>query len=253
MSESGSVDRAFAILELFERERRPLLLKELAEFCDIPASTCYNLVQTLLRRAYLYQSGGRKDLYPTRRLFDMGAAILASDPLLHRVEPIMEQLRDKTRETVILGKRQKDVVVYLDVCESPEVIRYSARAGDTKPLQSTCIGKSMLSTMKPADMTQWLASHPARKVTANTIVDARALSADIETGRQQGYFMTRGENVSDVTALAVLIHLNNEAYGLAVAGPSHRIDARRDELAKALKRAQASLLKLDCPGRTEGA
>ena len=249
MSDSGSVDRAFAILELFERERRPLSLKELAEFCGIPASTCHNLVHTLLKRAYLYPSGHRKDLYPTRRLHDMGATILAYDPLLQRVEPIMEDLRNATRETVILGKRQKDIIVYLDVLESPEVIRYSARAGDTKPLHSTCIGKSMLSAMKPSDMAQWLANHPVPRVTDNTITDPELLSADIEAGRQRGYFITRGENVADVVALAVPISLNNELYGLAVAGPSHRISGRCDDVAQALKRAQASLLRLGVVGQ----
>ena len=51
--------------------------------------------------------------------------------VLQRLEPVMQGLRDVTRETVILGRRQKDKIVYLSVFEGPEVIRYTARAGDT--------------------------------------------------------------------------------------------------------------------------
>jgi len=245
MSDTTSVERAFAILETFEREKRSLSIKELSEYCDIPASTCHSLVHTLLRRAYLYQAGRRKLLYPTRRLYDMGATILAHDEVLHRLLPAMEELREATRETVILGKRSKDDIVYLEVLESPEVIRYSARPGDTKPLHSTCIGKCMLAAMPPEEVAAWLEDHPAKRVTGNTITDAVTLNADLDAGRRQGYFTTRGENVADVTAIAVPVLLNNELYGLAVAGPSHRVDRHFDALTRALTNTLDQLLEQD--------
>lgn len=241
MSEATSVERAFAILETFERERRPLSLKELSELCNIPTSTCHSLVHTLQKHAYLYQTGRRKDLYPTRRLYDMSAVILAHDLVLQRLLPAMERLRDTTRETVILGKRQRDHILYLEVLEGPEVIRYSARPGDTKPLHSTCIGKSMLSMLKPDEARQLLTDVPLERVTPNTITSLDRLMDDLDQGRKRGFFATRGENVSDVTALAVPIALNNELFGLAVAGPSHRVDARFDEISEALTATQENL------------
>ena len=242
MSEN-SVERAFAILEAFEQERRPLSLKELAEHCSIPASTCHSLVHTLLKRAYLYQAGKRKDLYPTRRLYDMAATIVEHDPVLLRLLPIMQDLRDTTRETVILGKRNKDAVVYLEVLESPEVIRYSARAGDAKPLYSSSIGKTMLGSLDPEDVREWLLDNPPQEVTANTITDIHDLIANLEEGRRLGLFSTRGENVADVTALAVPVPLGNELFAIAVAGPSHRVDARFDELAGLLAQARMGLFE----------
>lgn len=233
MSET-SVERAFAILETFERERRPLSMKELAESCRIPASTCHALVHTLLKRAYLYQTGQRKDLYPTRRLHDLGATILAHDPVLQRLEPAMAALREATRETVILGKRRKDAIVYLDVLESPEVIRYSAEPGDAKPLHSTSIGKALLSALKPRELRALLAGLARKRVTDATITGLDALIADIEEGRRRGCFVTRGENVPDVTAFAVPVAINNELFGIAVAGPSHRMNAREDQMRTAL-------------------
>lgn len=243
-----SVERAFAILETFEREKRPLSMKELANSCRIPASTCHALVHTLLKRAYLFQTGQRKDLYPTRRLYDLGATILAHDPILQRLEPALTALRDTTRETVILGKRQKDAIVYLDVFESPEVIRYSARAGDTKPLHSTSIGKALLSALKPQDLRALLADRVTTRITDATITDLEALIANIAEGREQGCFVTRGENVPDVTAFALPVAINNELFGLAVAGPSHRMDARTDAVRTALMGTRDSLLEQGIAG-----
>lgn len=247
MSEATSPERLLAIFEMFGKERRPLSLTEIAELCRIPPSTCHNLVQTLLRHSYLYQTGHRKDLYPTRRLYDIGAAILASDPVLQRLKPVMEHLRDATRETVILGKRQKDRVVYLDVLEGPEVVRYSARPGETKPLHSTSIGKSILSTLDEAELRQLLEKHPPVHITAKTITNLERLEEDLEQGRRQGFFATHGENVADVTALAAPVRINNELFGLAVAGPSHRVYAKFDKLARELKSAQGSLRELVVP------
>lgn len=241
MTDTTSPERLLAIFEMFERERRPLSLKELAELCRIPQSTCHTLVHMLLKRAYLYQAGQRKDLYPSRRLYDIGAALLAGDQILQRLLPVMEHLRDVTRETVILGKRQKDRIVYLEVLEGPEVIRYSARAGDTKPLHSTCIGKTILAGLSEAEVRGLLAENPPVRVTPSTITDLDRLMADLDQGRRRGFFTTHGENVADVTALAVPISVNNELFGLAVAGPSHRVDARFDRVAGALKEAQQCL------------
>ena len=236
----SSVDRAFAILETFERECRPMSMTELAESCRIPASTCHNLVHTLLRRSYLYQTGHRKDLYPTRRLFDLAARVLAHDSVLARLDPVMESLREATGETVILGKRQGAGIVYLAVLESPQVIRYSARAGDTKPLHSTSIGKALLSVMDGAALRALLTKTAMPQVTGRSLTDAEALLADIATGRAGGVFATHGENVSDVTAFAVPVAINQEAYGLAVAGPSHRMDANEPAIRAALTAARAS-------------
>jgi DNA-binding IclR family transcriptional regulator len=237
----GSVERALSILELFERQRRPLTLKEIADDCGIPASTCHSLVHTLLKRAYLYQSGARKDVYPTRRLFDLGATIVAHDPVLQRVLPTMAHLQDATGETVILGKRQGARVVYLEVLESPQVIRYSARAGDTKPLHSTCIGKALLSSLGNAQAADLLARNPPERITESTIVSVERLLADLDDGRAKGRFVTWGENVPDVTAVAVPLQLAHDVYGLAVAGPAHRMDSRIDELARALALAAHDL------------
>ena len=243
-----SVERAFAILETFERECRPLSMTDLAAMCRIPASTCHSLVHALLGRGYLYQAGRRKDLYPTRRLYDLGATIIAHDPVLQRLEPVMEELRQATRETVILGKRHRQGIVYLAVLEGPQVIRYSARPGDRKPLHSTSIGKALLSTLAEEDLRKLLTEMSLPRVTASTITESDQLMADVEMGRRAGCLVTRGENVSDVTALAVPLAINNEFYGLAVAGPSHRMDACETEIRAALGEVCSMLVDRELVG-----
>ena len=242
MSDTTSAERVLAILEMFGRERRPLSLKELSEYCQIPSSTCHSLVQTLLKHSYLYNTGLRKDLYPTRKLYDIGVAIVTNDLILQRIEPAMQALRESTRETIILGKRHKDKIIYLEVLEGPQTVRYSAKVGDSKPLHSTCIGKTILSGWPPEEVRRWLTEHPQEKITENTITSYARLMDNLQGSKKLGYFTTRGENVPDVSAIAVPLSINDESFGLAVAGPSYRIDARFDEILRELKAAQKILV-----------
>lgn len=240
--DNKSSERTLAILEAFEEKRRSLTLRELAECCRMPVSTCHALVHTLLNHSYLYQISRRKDLYPTRRILDMAATIVAHDPFLERMTPVLEQLRNETDETVILGKRQKDQILYLEVLESPQTIRYSSRAGALKPMHSTCIGKVMLASLSPVELTAWLREESLAKVTGNTITSEARLMQDLNEGLRLGYFTTRGENVPDVTAIAVPVPVNNELLGLAVAGPSHRMEPNFDKHVARLLGAQRKLI-----------
>jgi IclR family acetate operon transcriptional repressor len=239
--ETRSAERVFAILQTFERERRCLSLKEMSEYCEIPVSTCHALVHTMLHHSYLYQVGRRKEFYPTRKLFDMASTIVAHDPVLQRITPVLENLRTTTEETIILGKRHKDSVLYLEVLEGTQTIRYSAKVGDKKPLHSTCIGKVLLGQLSPEGVRLWLEATPTEKVTDTTITSYARLIENLQEGNLRGYHVTRGENVADVTAIAAPIAINNELFGIAVAGPSNRMEAVFDRQVSLLLDAQAHL------------
>ncbi|MBI3797824.1 MAG: IclR family transcriptional regulator, partial [Deltaproteobacteria bacterium] len=217
---------------------------ELARALHAPPSSCFNLIRALQARGYLYSVQPRRQLYPTRRLFDVARAIVAGEPWMARVEPVLTQLRDQTHETIILGKRQGDRVVYLQVIEGPQSIRYTARAGDLKPLHSSAIGKALLGALTPAKLAELLKQLPTERVTTVTITDRSELLANLEQGRQQGYFVTRGENVADVMAVAATVQLDGDVYGIAVAGPIHRMESDLTKHVSALTAARAIMADL---------
>lgn len=234
MASVPSAERTLNLFEAFGKLGKPLGLSELARGMNVPVSSCHGLVQTLLARGYLYAVGRRRDFYPTRRLFDLAQAIVRNDPFLERLAPELRALRDETRETVIVGKRQADAVLYLDVVEGPRTVRYTALPGEYKPLHSSSIGKVLLGAMADEALDDWLGSHSLPAVTGHTLVDPRDLRRDLKQSRRRGWFMTCGENVEDVTAIAVALSIRDEIFGLAVAGPSHRMAPCIDDFATRL-------------------
>lgn len=218
-----SADRTLTIFEAFAEARRPMGLSQLAQRTRIPISSCHTLIATLVDRGYLYTVSDSRSVYPTRRLLEIGERIAHNDPFLERISPALLALRDETGETVIVGKQQRGHVLYLDVIEGLHTIRYTASPGEFKPMHSSAIGKALLSVLDPIQIETWLASNDRLAATAHTLVNEYALRAAIKKSAEQGYAVTHGENVADVNAFAIAVPMGNTWFGIAVAGPSHRM------------------------------
>lgn len=225
----SAVDRVIDIFEAFHRTQGPLSLTELAAAAHMPKSSCHVMVRTLTGRGYLYTTEQPRTLYPTQRMLGLAHDIAARDPLLEPVRPLLDELRDLTGETVILGKPHGGRVLYLHVTEGLHAIRYSARAGDLKPMHSSAIGKALLGAQSEADLHAWAAVHELVRITPTTITDADRLVAELSLSRQAGFFETRGENVADVWAVSAFLKVGRQTLAVAVAGPQHRMrDKMRD-------------------------
>jgi DNA-binding IclR family transcriptional regulator len=237
--------RTVEIFETFAQSQEPLSLSEISRALNAPLSSCLYLVRALENRGYLYAVGARKHLYPTRKLFDIAKAIAVGESWIERIEPELVELRNVTRETVILGKRQGNKVVYLAIYEGPQTIRYSSSVGELKPLHSSSIGKALLSVLDATERKKLITKLSLDAITAATITDPIALAKDIKKAAELGHAVTRGENVADVMAIAKPLLLGKEYYGLAIAGPLYRIGAEAEHhiqcLDRTCKAVEASL------------
>lgn len=222
-----SARRSVELFELFARVQTPLSLSELARALSAPLSSCFNLVRALEARGYLYGIAGRR-IYPTRKLANLCTAITAGERWMERFEAKLSALRDATQETTILGKRQGDQAIYLAVIEGPQNVRYSAQAGDLKPLHASSIGKALLSALNPADRQATVARLRLDARTPATITDRAALLADLDRCAARGVAETSGENVPDVMAIAKPVRMDDDLFAIAVAGPMPRMMANID-------------------------
>ena len=220
---SRSALRPFDVLEAFRAAGQPLSLSEISRRAQIPLSTCHSVVRALEQRGFLYYLSGH-EAYPTRALWDLAREINSNDPTTKRFAPVLGALSSATNETVILGTRQDDKILYLLVVESTQTIRYSSTVGEFKPLHSSAIGKAVLGSMNEKDLDAWLSTHVLPRATHRTITESQEIKADLALSRARGCFITRGENVLDVMAVAAPIQLGSMIFGVAVAGPLNRME-----------------------------
>lgn len=228
--------RVIEIIEIFAREGRPLALSELARHLDAPVSSCLALMRTMASLGYLYETGRRQGYYPTGRLLAMAQRIARSDPILERVAPSLQELRQASAETVVLGKLDQDArIVYLEVLPSSNPISYVAVPGEKKDLHANSLGKALLSTMEPAERRRLLGEEPFDRYNDRTLTSLADLEADIALSLERGWFENRGESIPDVGAVAWPLTLSGNHYAISIAGPLYRIDGDLQNHARKLR------------------
>ena len=226
---------ALDLLEAFASEGEPMTLTAIAAVLRQPKSSCFNLVETLRSRGYLYEVRQRGGFYPTRLLSEMAEQIEAGDPSAIVLHEILATLASGTGETALLATRDRDQITYIDVVESPLPVRYFAKIGDRRPVYATSGGKAILSTYGHADLDREIAAIAFADLRENTIRNGDALRADIEGGERTGWFTNKSEYTPDVTGIGLPLVIRERRLGLSVAGPNYRMDGRHREIAEVVR------------------
>ena len=135
----SSVRRSLKILELIINAEHPLSHAEIAAELEIPKSTLSQLLTILRGMGYL--SGNQGRYYPGIQLISMGFRLAFRSQTRMSIKPLMDKLAQSSGETVILGIRVHDEVLYIDQSPSPHPIRYVQEVGNLRPLHATAIGR----------------------------------------------------------------------------------------------------------------
>lgn len=238
------IENVLDLFELFAKDKAPLTLTALSERLDMPKSSTFNLIDTLLARGFLYETRNRGGYYPTRRLLELAREVAEGDPFLLRIHGELEKLAMTTGETALLAARKEDEVVYVDVVESPSVIRYFAKIGDRRPLYTTSSGKAILTTYDAPQRREVLDGLTYVAHQKTTLATADALGAELERSIVRGWCEDRAEYTPDVMGIGVALVHDERRFGLALAGPLYRMLEQREALAFALQGTAAQIQRI---------
>jgi DNA-binding IclR family transcriptional regulator len=231
--------RVLTILEHFATTRKPATLAQLARQLEWPKSSLLALLETLRQEGYLYWLGRDDGYYPTRRCLDLGQAVTAHDPILTIARPYLVRICEETEETAILAKREGIEVLYLEVVEPSRALRYSARAGQLKPIHSGASGRALLACMTPESRMELIYRLDRRRFSEQTMVEPQAIANAVDIGMARGWHVAINEYQAETTSIAAGFRFGAEDYALVVAAPNPRTSQREAEIG-ALLRAHAN-------------
>ncbi|QCC05143.1 IclR family transcriptional regulator [Cupriavidus necator H16] len=217
-----------AVFELFAKERRELSNSDMARLLSVPESSSSDLLHTLHMLGYLMRTPLTRRFYPTGRLFEAARQISSNDPLTAAAQETVEEVARKTGETTYLGIRERSVARIVATVPSRHALRYTAEVGERYGLHSSAFGKALLGFMPREDMLADVSQLNLKRVTPRTLDTVDAVVANIDLGRERGWYQTRGESGVGVCALAVSGCLSGRVVGLSVAGPTERMEENHD-------------------------
>jgi len=114
----------------------------------------------------------------------------------------MEDLMEKTQESVFLGVRNGKHVTVLDIVESMQDLKITSPIGTTIPLMAGATGKVFMSLMEENQVAGIIKSKGLHKYTENTITDPDLYLKEIMSVKEKGYAIDNEEYISGVSAVA---------------------------------------------------
>jgi DNA-binding IclR family transcriptional regulator len=153
--------RGLAILEAAAADAHDM--RAFAAVLGTTRSTTHRLVNSLVQARYLRQTPNGYQLGP--KLIELGMIALEQMPLTAVARPHLERLAQATRDTIHLGVRDGDDVLYIDKIPGQRGLEMRSRVGHRMPLASTGIGKALMLDLRPQE---WEALfHASRRALAS--------------------------------------------------------------------------------------
>jgi DNA-binding IclR family transcriptional regulator len=243
MNNSGSVERAFMILEFLNSSSRGWNISELSRKLKIPKSTTHVLVSTLDRLGYIKLSHPSRRFQLSSKMFGLGRKALQATPLPEAALPHLRHLVQETQLTAHVGILEKNQVVFVQKADGPGFIKFDTYIGKCSELHCTALGKALVA-FQPEEVVQSLISTcTLGRFTKKTIATKSAFLAELARVRQRGYAMDDEEEELGVRCIAApIFHGSTILAAVSVTGTTLQIQT--DNLDKAIAAIQRAATRI---------
>ena len=224
-----SLDRAINLLEMLVRSENGMGVTELSRELDLHKSTVFRLLDTLKYRGYVEKNDDNQNYIIGIKLFELGSRVLNDIDSRNRVRPYLEELKEKTDETVHLGILDDGEIIYVDKVESNATIRMYSQVGRRVPVHSTSLGKVILAHLPEERVREIIEHKGLPEEGKNTITDPDELIEHLKKVKEQGYAVDDEEQEEGIRCIAgpVFNHRGEIQSSFSISAPITRMDKER--------------------------
>ncbi len=201
-----TVKRALDILQLLQTQKKPLTITEISGLLDIPATSAFDIVQTLLSEGFVEQAeAGRKAYEIGAKTFEVGASYLRNTDTVQIVSPYVRELMQVSNSTAFFAIQHGYQIIYLYKSEAPTFLRTTAELGSRRNMYSTGLGKAILACYDENRIREIFFDSPIEAYTPNTITDIDPLLDDLHAIHERGYAIDNQESDLNIICVACAI------------------------------------------------
>lgn len=193
-----TVARAMQILQIVSKNNDGTTLQEIADELDIPKSSAYVIVQTLLSEHYLTTMRYNDKKYRIGlKLFTLGMRYVDDLNLVEQCVQYLNPLADRWKKTAFVGVLEGTSVVYVHKYVSKDAVLASCALGSRKPAYATALGKAILAYTDQSQLNNILSEIDFDSLTSNTITSVGKLREDLNVTRKRGYSIDIKEHMQN--------------------------------------------------------
>lgn len=223
----GSVlGKVVAVLRAFTVEETVLGFAEIGRRTGLAKGTLHRQLGEMVSHGLLERTEGRYRL--SGLVFELGMRASVERSLLEVATPFLEELSERTHETVHLGLREGAEVVYIAKIGRHRQVDSPSRLGGRMPVHATAIGKVLLAHAGEEVIAAMLARPLVRRA-PRTVVNPEVLRAQLASVRARNTAYEHEESAVGITCVAAAVRERDDLARAAVSvtGPVHRFRPER--------------------------
>jgi DNA-binding IclR family transcriptional regulator len=220
-----NLERGLKILELLLDYPEGLQQSEIATRLGCAKTSVYRIAMTLFEYGYLVRNEETKTLRLSRKLVAMGSRTLAEEDLMTTSVDVLKDLRDKIKETVLIGTIVEAELVVLGQVLGSQPFKFSVDLGARLPLHAAAPGKAILAWLPPKERNAIVDNISFVRFNERTIANVQDYVQELKKVALDGYALDRGEQLSGIHCVAAPV-FNRHGYPIAsiwTTGPIDRI------------------------------
>lgn len=224
--------RVLKILEVLASNPKGLNLTEISENIESPKSTIFPIVQTMVKRKFLFFNENTYNYTIGINLFCIGSAYTSNMNAVDFIKSEMRYIVDNTNEICQMGILDRGEVLYVAKIDCNNPIHILSHVGKRLPAYCTALGKAMICN-KTLDELKNLYPDGLTKYTKNTITDINILFEELKNTRKTMIASENEEINKDIGCIAVpLSKDNNIISAISVSIPSFRMTEEKNNIIK---------------------
>ena len=219
--------RAIDLLEYLSDNPERQTISEIAEALKLPTNSVFRILRTLTARGYVVQKHKRYEI--SNKLFALAAKAIAEETLFEKMTPVMRELRDELKETILLGKITGEQGVILEQVPGLHPVKVIVEVGYNFPLHCSAPAKAIMAFLPEDERNALLDSCSFEKLTENTITDRESFLRELDKVAEDGFAYDMEEADADVRCVSAPI-MNIKGYPVAAlwfTGPVSRLSVQR--------------------------
>jgi IclR family transcriptional regulator, KDG regulon repressor len=227
----GTVVRVVDLLRSFAEGPAQWSLSEIAERVALPRSTTHRLLQLLRSQGFVDADDGDGRYAAGAELYRVAALLAARMPLVQLATPILREIVDACDETALLGLYQRDrhMMIFAAKVESTKPVRYVIDLNVPQTPLWGATGRAIAAHLDEAELERAIAANPLAPDGRPQRLDRRALRAELEAIRRDGFAFSSGQRIPTAVGIAAPFFFadGTVAGDVAVTIPEFRFDARK--------------------------